>query len=92
VHRRCRDDKAAVRKSALSLLEHIVVMRCSWNCMQPLAPSQQDLGALEAATADSLVRGARRRARRGVAPAGLRLRLPPWCCRASPGCALSTAR
>jgi hypothetical protein len=70
VHRRCRDDKAAVRKSALQLLEHIVVMRCNWSCMQPLAPSQQDLDTLEAATTDSLVGGRASWAGRVGGPAG----------------------
>jgi hypothetical protein len=59
VHRRCADPKAAVRKGALQLLEHLVVMRASWQGYHKQLPSAEDLLLLEAATADPLVsRGA----------------------------------
>jgi hypothetical protein len=55
VHRRCADSKAAVRKGALQLLEHLVVMRASWQGYPKQLPGAEDLLLLEAATADPLV-------------------------------------
>lgn len=55
VHRRCADPKAAVRKGALQLLEHLVVMRASWRGYPKRLPGAEDLLLLEAATADPLV-------------------------------------
>lgn len=57
VHRRCRDDKAAVRKGALQLLEALVVMRATWQGYPRQVPGSQDVALLEAATVDPLVRG-----------------------------------
>jgi hypothetical protein len=57
VHRRCRDDKAAVRKGALSLLLELVTMRASWRGYPRQLPSATDLELLGAATVDPLVRG-----------------------------------
>ncbi len=56
IHRRCRDSKAVVRKSALQLLEAAVVMRATWQGHPRELPRECDLDALEAATRDPLVR------------------------------------
>ena len=56
--RRCVDDKAAVRKAGLQLLEALLMMRAQGaGGADPELPSEQDIRALEAATADALVRG-----------------------------------
>ena len=52
------DDKAAVRKAGLQLLEALLMMRARGDGgADPELPSEQDIRALEAATADALVRG-----------------------------------
>ena len=50
------DEKAAVRKAGLQLLESLLMMRAQ-GCggADPEMPSEQDIRALEAATADALV-------------------------------------
>ena len=54
--RRCMDDKAAVRKAGLQLLEALLMMRAKGlGGADPELPSEQDIRALEAATADALV-------------------------------------
>lgn len=53
--KRCRDDKAVVRKAALQLLEALLVLQASWQGRAPVPPSTQDLGLIEAAAADALV-------------------------------------
>ena len=54
--RRCMDDKAAVRKAGLQLLEALLMMRAEGlGGADPELPSEQDIRALEAATADALV-------------------------------------
>ena len=54
--RRCVDEKAAVRKAGLQLLEALLMMRAqgAGGC-DPELPAEQDIRALEAATADALV-------------------------------------
>ena len=73
-HRRSRDDKAAVRKAALQLLEGLMLLR--GGLPEPLkgVPSPQDIITVEAATADSLVRRAH-----GVKRLG-GIALPQSCC------------
>lgn len=56
VRRRCRDDKALARKAALQLLESLLVLQASWQGRPTVAPADQDLGLMEAAAADALVR------------------------------------
>lgn len=50
------DEKAAVRKAGLQLLEALLMMRAqgAGGC-DPELPAEQDIRALEAATADALV-------------------------------------
>jgi condensin-2 complex subunit D3 len=55
VRRRCRDDKAGVRRAALALLEAVAVMRASWSGFPRLAPSAEDAALLEDAAGDRLV-------------------------------------
>jgi condensin-2 complex subunit D3 len=55
VRRRCRDEKAGVRRAALSLLEAVAVMRASWSGLPRLAPSAEDAALLEDAAGDRLV-------------------------------------
>ena len=54
--RRCTDEKAAVRKAGLQLLEALLMMRAqgAGGCV-PELPTEQDICAIEAATADALV-------------------------------------
>ena len=47
--RRCADEKAAVRKGALSLLEALVVMRATWQGYTRAVPGDADLALLEGA-------------------------------------------
>lgn len=58
---RCSDDKAAVRRSGLLVLQSLLVLRAAQPGghaeAQGSEPSQQDLDIVEAATCDSLVRG-----------------------------------
>ena len=55
--RRCMDDKAAVRKAGLQLLEALLMMRARGAGGADVElPAEQDIRALEAATADALVR------------------------------------
>jgi hypothetical protein len=57
--RRCMDDKAAVRKAGLQLLEALLMMRARGAGGADVElPAEQDIRALEAATADALVRPA----------------------------------
>lgn len=50
------DDKAAVRKAGLQLLEALLMMRAQGaGGADPELPTEQDIRALEAATADALV-------------------------------------
>ena len=51
------DEKAAVRNAGLQLLEALLMMRAqgAGGC-DPELPTEQDIRALEAATADALVR------------------------------------
>ncbi len=57
--RRCMDDKAAVRKAGLQLLEALLMMRARGAGGADVElPTEQDIRALEAATADALVRPA----------------------------------
>lgn len=50
------DDKAAVRKAGLQLLEALLMMRAQGaGGVEPELPVEQDIRALEAATADALV-------------------------------------
>lgn len=54
--RRCMDDKAAVRKAGLQLLEALLMMRARGAGGADVElPTEQDVRALEAATADALV-------------------------------------
>ena len=54
--RRCMDEKAAVRKAGLQLLEALLMMRAQGaGGADPELPTEQDIRALEAATADALV-------------------------------------
>ncbi|KAL0028583.1 hypothetical protein WJX79_003483 [Trebouxia sp. C0005] len=54
--RRCTDDKAAVRKAGLQLLEALLMMRARGAGGADVElPAEQDIRALEAATADALV-------------------------------------
>ena len=54
--RRCLDDKAAVRKAGVQLLEALLLMRAKGlGGAPPELPCEQDIRALEAATADALV-------------------------------------
>lgn len=56
--RRCLDDKAAVRKAGVQLMEALLLMRAQGlGGAAPELPCEQDIRALEAATADSLVCG-----------------------------------
>ena len=51
------DEKAAVRKAGLQLLEALLMMRAQGaGGADPELPTEQDIRALEAATADALVR------------------------------------
>lgn len=54
--RRCIDEKAAVRKAGLQLLEALLMMKAqgAGGC-SPELPTEQDIRGLEAATADTLV-------------------------------------
>ena len=55
--RRCLDDKAAVRKAGVQLMEALLLMRAQGlGGAAPQLPCEQDIRALEAATADALVR------------------------------------
>ncbi|KAF5842057.1 non-SMC mitotic condensation complex subunit 1-domain-containing protein [Dunaliella salina] len=54
-HRRVRDDKAPVRKAALSLLESALLLRGGLAAPVGQPPSLADITAVEAATADSLL-------------------------------------
>lgn len=50
------DEKAAVRKAGLQLLEALLMMRAQGTGgADPELPTEQDICALEAATADALV-------------------------------------
>lgn len=50
------DEKAAVRKAGLQLLEALLMMRAQGaGGADPELPTEQDIRALEAATADALV-------------------------------------
>lgn len=54
--RRCLDEKAAVRKAGVQLLEALLLMRAhGTGGADPELPKEQDIRALEAATADALV-------------------------------------
>ncbi len=54
--RRCMDEKAAVRKAGLQLLEALLMMRAQGaGGVDIELPTEQDMRALEAATADALV-------------------------------------
>ena len=77
-HRRLSDEKAAVRKAALHLLEQLMLLQ--GKLPEPLRrlPSQQDINAIEAATADSLVRCACVGAQRPYAC--MRGALGPYAC------------
>jgi len=55
VHRRCRDDKAAVRKGALQLLCAIMRMQATWQGYPRQLPSGEDMALLECAVVDPLV-------------------------------------
>lgn len=50
-----RDDKAAVRKAALQLLEALLVLRGDLPGSLKALPTDEDITAVEAATADPLV-------------------------------------
>eukprot|EP00798_Chlamydomonas_sp_ICE-L_P019509 gene19509-26180_t len=54
-HRRCRDDKAAVRKAALQLLEGLLMLKGGLPEPMRGPPGPQDILVVEAATADSLL-------------------------------------
>ena len=54
--RRCLDEKAAVRKAGVQLLEALLLMRAKGvGGADPELPNEQDIRTLEAATADALV-------------------------------------
>ena len=54
--RRCLDEKAAVRKAGVQLLEALLLMRAKGLGGADMElPNEQDIRALEAATADALV-------------------------------------
>lgn len=54
--RRCLDEKAAVRKAGVQLLEALLLMRATgMGGADSELPNEQDIRALEAATADALV-------------------------------------
>jgi hypothetical protein len=53
--RRCADEKAAVRKAAVSLLESLLRLRAAAPARARELPAEADIAAIEAATADPLV-------------------------------------
>ena len=54
--RRCRDDKAAVRKAGLQLLEALLLLRAGGiGGADPEPLGEQDIQAIELGTADALV-------------------------------------
>lgn len=54
-HTRLRDDKAAVRRAALGVLEGCLLLRGALEAPLGRPPGEEDIAAVEAATADSLV-------------------------------------
>ena len=53
--RRAGDEKAGVRRAGVQLLEALLLMRCAGaGGAAPEAPSEADIAAIEAATADPL--------------------------------------
>lgn len=56
-HRRLRDDKAPVRKAAISVLESVLLLRGQLAAPAGAPPGPEDIAAVEAATADALVGG-----------------------------------
>ena len=54
-HQRCRDDKGLVRKSALGLLEAVLLLKGALPAPSNTPPGPEDLLAVEAAAADPLV-------------------------------------
>lgn len=55
-HRRLRDDKAPARRAALSVLEAVLLLRGKLDAPVGSPPTEADIAAVEAATADPLVR------------------------------------
>ena len=55
--RRCADEKAAVRKAGVALLESLLRLRATAPAHARELPAEADIAAIEAATADPLVRG-----------------------------------
>ena len=53
--RRCADEKAAVRKAGVSLLESLLRLRAAAPAHARELPAEADIAAIEAATADPLV-------------------------------------
>lgn len=54
--RRCADEKAAVRKAGVALLESLLRLRAAAPARARELPAEADIAAIEAATADPLVR------------------------------------
>ena len=65
-HQRCRDDKGLVRKSALGLLEALLLLKGRLAAPSNTPPGPEDVLAVEAAAADPLVRPWQRAVFRGV--------------------------